>query len=323
MKNKKQITVIIPVYNSEKWLDRIIDSIKSQSVFDQLDIIFVNDGSTDNSSKILNEINQPNVRIITQNNKGVSTARNTGIKNAKCDYIAFLDADDHIDNDFFKGYLDELENGYDLVISDYVVEYEDGKTCQKNNPRIKIVGNIDIFKYYLLGKIDPNCWGKLFKKEILSKCLFDEKMTHGEDGDMLFRYLKHCHTIYFDNCAKYHYCINNTSAMRKEFKVESLSTIKKAEERTEFIQTNYPNLSEYACSNEIDTKCRVLCNLYEFKQTKKYNALCKELKSDIRAYSIRKKKKFSTRKHFLAFVLVRLNPRLYVFAKNALRLQYK
>lgn len=318
-----EISVIIPVYNAEKWLNRLIKSLKSQTIFKKLDIIFVNDGSTDSSLDILNSINEPNIRIITQKNSGVSCARNTGIKNAKSEYIAFIDADDYIDNDFFETYLKQINNNYDLIITGYIAEFEDGSTNYKKHQEKKLDNKKEMIEQYLDGKIDPNCWNKLFKKKYLLNSLFDENMAYGEDKDMLFRYIIQCNTVYFNNYVKYHYYINNLSAMRRKFNPKTLDTLKKSEERLEYIKNNYPELYENAYSADIDTKCRVLCGLYSFNQNKKYKKLCKELKQSIKKCSIKRKKTNSTKKHFYAFLAVRINPRLYIFLKKNMKMQYK
>lgn len=318
-----KISVVIPVYNAEKWINRLVESIKSQTIFKKLDVIFVNDGSTDNSLNLLNSINEPNIRVISQKNSGVSCARNTGIENAKGEYIAFIDADDYIDNDFFEGYLEQIKNNYDLIITGYIAEFEDQSTNHKKHKERILDNKTEIIKQYLDGKIDPNCWNKLFKKKYLINSLFDEKMAYGEDKDMLFRYLIQCKKIYFNSYSKYHYYINNSSAMRRKFNPKTLDTLKKSEERLEYIKNNYPELYEHAYSADIDTKCRVLCGLYSFKQNKNYKQLCKELKHSIKECSIKRKKKYSSKKHFYAFLAVRINPRLYVFIKENMKMQYK
>lgn len=319
----KKISVIIPVYNAEKLLPRLIKSIEVQTCLDRLEFIFINDGSKDNSLKVLNSIDMKNVKIIDQKNGGVSSARNNGIKNASYDYIAFIDADDYIDADLFEKYLEKLDKyDYDLIISGYIAEYEDGRIIYKKNNERELTGIEKILKDFFIGKIDPNCWNKLFKKDILINCLFDEKMSYGEDRDMLFRYLNYCSKIFINEFTKYHYYINNNSAMRK-FNPKTLDTISKSEERVDFVKENYPNIYEYAYSNDIDTKCRVLCGLYNFKQEKKYDKVCKKLKRDIKKCSIFRKKKYSSRKHFLAYLAARISPRIYVFFKEKMRMQYK
>ena len=318
-----KISVVIPIYNSEKWLDRLISTIKNQSCFENLEVIFVNDGSTDNSLKILNSYTEKNFVVINKENEGVSAARNDGIKRATCKYIAFIDSDDLIDDDYFEMFLQEMELDYDLFLSGYIAEFENGKNNIKKYESHELVGTENILKDFLLGKIDPNCWNKLFKKEILENNLFDCNMALGEDKDMLFRYLNNCDRIFFNDYSKYHYIINNESVMRKGFNEKSIETIEKSEQRVKLIEKNYPSILDYATSCDIDTKCRVLCGIYKFKQYKKYKELCIKLKKNIRKYSVIKKKKYSNKKHFLAFLLVRISPRLYVFFKENMKMQYK
>lgn len=87
------ISVVIPLYNKEKYVRRTIDSVLKQT-FQDFEIVVVNDGSTDNGVGVVNSYNNPKIRLVNQENQGVSAARNRGISEAKYDYIAFLDADD-------------------------------------------------------------------------------------------------------------------------------------------------------------------------------------------------------------------------------------
>ena len=92
-KMKKKISVIVPVYNSGKYLKRCIDSILSQS-YNDFELIFVNDGSTDRSGEICKSFKDPRIRYVEQNNKGVSYAGNVGIKERKGEFVTFIDSDD-------------------------------------------------------------------------------------------------------------------------------------------------------------------------------------------------------------------------------------
>ena len=116
------ISVIIPVYNKDRQIIDCLNSVINQT-YKNYEIIIINDGSTDQSErKILDFIeNKQNVKYIFQKNQGVSSARNTGIKAARGEYIVFIDADDYIDNDYFEKLM-EYKNS-DLVISGYVEVY--------------------------------------------------------------------------------------------------------------------------------------------------------------------------------------------------------
>ena len=101
--NNMKISIIVPVYNVEKYLERCLDSLINQTLKD-IEIICINDGSTDNSSEILKEYAKKDSRIIiiNQNNQGISVARNNGMNKAKGKYIGFVDSDDWVDLDFFE-----------------------------------------------------------------------------------------------------------------------------------------------------------------------------------------------------------------------------
>lgn len=123
------ISIIVPVYNVEKYLDRCVQSILIQS-FKRFELILVNDGSTDNSFEICQKYRKKDSRVIliSQENKGLSAARNTGLNNAHGDYICFIDSDDFIEKDYLKLLLNNLKsNNADISICEYFSSNEKGK----------------------------------------------------------------------------------------------------------------------------------------------------------------------------------------------------
>ena len=129
MKEAPKISVIIPVYNAELYLKRCIDSVLNQS-FKSFEIIAIDDGSKDNSFKILNEYQQfsPNIRILSRENKGAAYTRNEGIELAKGEFIMFIDSDDYIKSDYLQVFYDEISRGLDdAVIGGLQRVNQDGK----------------------------------------------------------------------------------------------------------------------------------------------------------------------------------------------------
>ena len=119
MKNK--ITIIVPVYNSENYIRRCVDSVLRQS-FEDFELLLINDGSTDGSLKILREYEKSDkrIRVINQENMGVAKTRNKGIKLASGKYIMFIDNDDYIENDYINKYYNSIKDtDYDIVIGGY------------------------------------------------------------------------------------------------------------------------------------------------------------------------------------------------------------
>ena len=127
---KPEISVIIPLYNKEKIIQQCVDSILTQS-FQNFELIIVNDGSTDNSLKIIEEIQDSRIRIINQENGGQSKARNTGIKNANADWLYFIDADDMSTPGC-------LQHFYELIQLNPQIEMFCGEVLMSNNKRKKI-----------------------------------------------------------------------------------------------------------------------------------------------------------------------------------------
>ncbi len=324
MENKK-ISVIIPVYNAENKFQKLLNSLKNQTIFNNLEIIFVNDGSSDNSLSILQAYwkKYDNVKIINKENGGVSSARNLGIENSTSDYITFIDADDYIDDDYFEMFQNSINKKAELIVIGFITEYSSGYKIVKNYLPETIDNKEKMMKLFLLGKLDPNCWNKLYKRNIINKIRFDETMAYGEDKEMIFNYLRKCNVIEIISGSKYHYIINDDSVMRKQYNRKNFNTIDKSEKKIELMKEEYPNLVEYAISSDIDVKCRILCDIEEFKLKTKHKNIYKKVKNDIKKYSILKKKKYSTKKHFLAFLAIKMSPKLYLFLKKNMKLQYK
>lgn len=201
-------SVIIPVYNSEKTIEKSLKSVFDQTIQD-FEIIVVNDGSTDHSLDVLNKYKSchSNMTIINQKNAGPGAARNKGIKNAKGEYIAFLDADDYWSEDFLEVVLAASNNRTaDYIYIEMVKENINGKVVGKTN----VARNKDLSKQQMIcrqmtGKMP---WGmsKVIKREIIGKCggKFME-LTVGEENIFSFEALKASKNIAFTDKVIYHY----------------------------------------------------------------------------------------------------------------------
>lgn len=169
---KGLISVIVPVYNIEKYLPRCIDSILNQT-YEKWEAIFINDGSTDNSLKILEEYKKRDerIKIIDKKNAGSGAARNDGIESSKGEYIAFLDSDDWYEKNFLeKLYNNLIENNSDVVMCNPKMTYDNISKNKKINTYF--FKNIELNKNpeEILGILAmPVVWNKLYKKEIIIK----------------------------------------------------------------------------------------------------------------------------------------------------------
>ncbi len=178
------ISVIVPVYNSEKYLYRCIESITAQT-YKNLEIILVDDGSTDNSGTICDDFAEKDerVKIIHKENGGVSSARNTGLKSFTGDYLTFIDSDDYVDENYIEILYNNMSEGIDIVISmfkhlnsDLKLEKTVNYCCEKQI--VYIDNNFDFNEK----KVNYTVWGKLFKRSLLKGLYFSETIYFGEDS---------------------------------------------------------------------------------------------------------------------------------------------
>lgn len=169
------VSIIIPIYNVKKYLDKCINSVLSQS-YGNLQIILVDDGSTDGSEKVCDYYKEVDGRItvIHKPNGGLSDARNSGLLNAEGEFVFFLDSDDYLENRAIETLVSlQNKNNCDIVVSNYFYTYadhEDLAKCEFDNSTI--FNNKDAMQALVTGKIQNFAWGKLIKTKIAKNCLF-------------------------------------------------------------------------------------------------------------------------------------------------------
>ncbi len=225
--SKALVSIIIPVYNAEKYLAKCIESVLSQTFID-FELILINDGSTDSSQSICNKFSLVDERVknYSQENGGVSSARNLGLKNANGTWVCFVDSDDIIKEGFLESFIMSSElSESQLIIQDIIKEnfitkdqtlitaYSYGKFYLKDLG--KHLGNNDI---YLLGFAVCKFYNlDLIKKENL---LFNINIKYFEDLLFYLNYLKHIEAIHFIDQAHYIYNIHDESARSKTYTFE-------------------------------------------------------------------------------------------------------
>ena len=221
-----KVSIVIPVYNSERYIKQCLDSIISQD-FTNLDIIIVDDGSSDNSYKICEKYKNIDLRIrlYRQENKGVSAARNKGISEAVGEYIIFIDSDDYVDSKFVSRMVDNLlKESSDLVITNYKIFNTDTKEIEYNsNRKSELLSSLSFFSNYWtnyhLGYVNAP-WNKIYKMDIISEhnLTFPIDISMGEDGYFNVQYLHYCKTIYINNEYLYNFRIHSSQSTKKIFK---------------------------------------------------------------------------------------------------------
>lgn len=174
------VSIILPVYNEEKHIEECIKSLLTQT-YQNIELIFVDDGSTDNSGKIINTYQKkyPNIKYIYQKNQKQGAARNNGLSQANGKYICFIDSDDFTDKNMIKEmYEFANENDYDITLCDYYISYGTYKELVNTYYKpFKDNKNVTV-QEYLLSSVSP--WNKMFKKDFLinNKFKFIEKIFY-------------------------------------------------------------------------------------------------------------------------------------------------
>lgn len=213
----KILSIIIPVYNAEQYIEKCLDSILDIKRKD-IEVVIIDDGSQDNSAEILKRYENENaINVIHKKNEGVAVARNMGIEKATGKYITFVDADDVILHKNIKACLDDLERNevVDMLIYNYDDINENDECIQK----IEVVSDIhsvsDIEKSFVLGHYFNTCWGKVYRTELIreNEILFPTDMKIGEDMFWLGQVLSFIKTYRCCNYSIYGYRQNSNGAM--------------------------------------------------------------------------------------------------------------
>ncbi len=221
------ISVIIPVYNAEKYLHRCIQSILEQT-YQDFEAIIVNDGSVDSSALICEKLaaQDSRIKLFHVENGGVSRARNLGLKNASGEYCCFVDADDYIDKDFLEQYINIAQQTDADIVLGGCVEERDNYSCEAKN-----AGKCVIFEGKSINQIvcslldckpsnnnDYNsqvlgyCWCKLYKTEVINRIAFPYQVPIREDAIFNIKAFGEAKKIIVSDLSGYHYVINPSSA---------------------------------------------------------------------------------------------------------------
>ncbi len=230
-----KISVIVPVYNVEKYLKRCLDSLVNQTL-KEIEIIVVNDGSPDESEKIILEYLEKyrNIKYYKKENAGLSVARNYGISKSSGEYIAFVDSDDYVDTSMLqKMYEKAKEKDYDVVACSVSMVLDDGKYISTVKTGLKN-DNSDIKENMIT--IYPSAWNKIYKKELFDKVLF-KKNVWFEDVEFLYRLFPYINNIGIVNESLYYY-VQRDGAITKTYDKRLYDYIKNWNSILEFYKNN-------------------------------------------------------------------------------------
>ncbi len=223
------LSVIVPVYNVEKYLPACLDSILKQTGF-EFEIILVDDGSTDSSSKICDEYSKRDsrIRVLHESNRGVSVARNTGVSWATGEYVAFVDSDDELVPDAYQTCASYIEKNLEvdcLIYGYHVIKYQ--KTYSII-PKAGIYTRCDLGKAYtelLLSFLINSPWNKIYRREVISSsgAYFPKEMALGEDLIYNNCYLRKCQQVAVLGKVLYNYYHRDNGSLTTRYHADLFS----------------------------------------------------------------------------------------------------
>jgi len=309
---KYDLSIITPIYNGEKYIDRCLESIKKNNI--NYEIIIINDGSTDNIIKKLKEIKEKNIKIINlKENHGVSYARNIGIKEINGDYFTFIDIDDHIEEKTYdRLFYIPKKNNLDICGCNYY-EISNIKIKSKYTYKINTLNNKELIKETLNDNISMVIWDKIYKTKTYKNILFDEQLKINEDYLYTINCICKTNKAMFINEYFYNHFKNDQSLTSKyickDIKQNNyvnyldekiINKLKKYNEYNYYISNNYlKNIHLYSICIDKNNRYKYLkkyINKNEIKKLLNYK-LNKFTKIEITIYLI------SIRLHLLLFPL--------------------
>lgn len=269
MDGSEIVSIIVPVYNAEKNLEKCIKSIMSQT-YAKLEVLLINDGSTDKSLEIIKRYENIDSRIkyFNKKNSGVSSARNYGIEKAKGKFVFFIDADDTIDKYAIENLIKEYDETYLIGLNHCICK---DNQINKRKYEKEVYDPKEFFESIFKGKSLGVVWGYLFETKFLKNISFDENTFYMEDTIFLLDFFK-CSNVkkikFIDNNNYYNYYINNESitASAENIIKKCISiaySLNKINEKTE---NKYSNLIDINLTIFLEKEMRFCKNINEYKE---------------------------------------------------------
>lgn len=314
MKENPLVTIVVPMYNVEKYIEKCINSLINQT-YQNIEIIIINDGTKDNSLAIAERKAKEDrrIKIISQPNQGLSAARNTGIDNASGDYICFVDSDDFIHTDYVKLLLEcILENDVDISVCNFFYIDEQGNTWKRKEKEKKIYNNEEALKdiFSKEQNTEVMTWNKLYKIQLFrdNKIYFPVGRYH-EDNFTTYKLYYYANKIAMISDELYYYLQRNNSIMGQKFNKKRLDILDAIGETKSFFKDKKIKLNEEIQCYEILTKINILNNMIRDKYKGRERIdIIRDIKENKKVF---KKNKHIDKKTKAALILIFEKGRIY------------
>lgn len=306
-KDNKLISIIVPVYNMEKYIDKCINSIINQT-YKNIEIIIVDDGSTDKSSKMIDKYKKidKRIKVYHKKNGGLSDARNYGLEKATGEYIGFVDSDDYIENNMYEIlYNNLIKYKADISVVNYNLVYEKDFNYKKNvkeiSDRLIILNKIETIKLLFDdNKFGNFAWNKLYKRELFNNIKYPIGRNM-EDLGTTYKIIDKCNRIVYDPIPLYNYLQRNNSIVNTINISFFEDTYTLTYERFIYLDNKYGFIKE----NHFNT-IRLLLFCYSFISDK--DNTYKDVIKKIKFFKIIDKLSY---KEIIKFIVLRINNKLF------------
>lgn len=265
-KMEELISIIIPVYNVEKYIDRCMETVLNQT-YRKMEIILVDDGSPDRCGKICDEYAEKDhrVRVLHKENGGLSSARNAGLKLAKGEYVLFVDSDDWIELDMVEQLYDLLKKNPNVQIAQCAVDIAHNSTDLLKQPKVNVTIKE---KSELLGefyrvhrwKYNTAVWNKLIRASVLKN--FEFVLTLNEDVEASLEFIMRTDKWIETNQILYHYFLNDNGITRRKFSSADLDYLNVWDRVVKITEMQYPEYLIYAQKLRIRAEYTLLSKMF-------------------------------------------------------------
>ena len=311
-----KVSIVVPVYNVEDCLSYCVDSLRQQT-YKNIEIILVDDGSTDRSGEICDQYAQKDerIRVLHIENGGLSNARNTGVKESSTDWIVFIDSDDYYDHRAIE-YLVELRDKYrvDLVATPVIEVRNYENSDFLGDFREKYSGKLDrrtaLEQMFYGNYVGTHSGGKLYKKEILLRFPYPNGMLY-EDLSLAYEHIASCENIAVSALSLYKYYRRPGSIVNSKYSDRLLDFYKAMEWNRSYIERDYPNDKEMRRALNVRYVFNGLHIVHAMLSSDMYAEVNKIRKEYIQYFKDVILNSNVTRKNKVKYLMLLVSPKLY------------
>ena len=315
------ISIVVPIYNAERYLDKCLSHLQRQT-YSNIEILMIDDGSSDRSAEICKRYVESDLRFryVYQENAGVSTARNQGISMAQGKYIAFCDSDDWVDVDMYEVlYHMACQHGADISILSFVMESDCKTEPFEDKPQVVVFDSLNaIIEMHSCGRFEGHLCNKLFKASLFADVKLRSDITILEDMVAVWELFHKAERIVFQDVHKYHYYRNQSSATKSVFKKSYWTVQIACRQMIEYMKQFYPEKLAYAQRSAVQHNYSIAHKIYQSNTMISKSDYCK-IREEIKNNYTEEVKKLLDRKSNFEYQCFLQSRWLFCLVEFALR----